>query len=106
MKRGSIELARRLCVEIAGFAGDGGNDIDGNDYGSVDIAEILSAEVERLRTRFNDAPVATMDTRDILGICAPAEDDFPALYALQGHRVRLVLDDVTNAVFRRKPPNF
>lgn len=48
MKRGSIELARRLCVEIAGFA-DEENDIDGYDYGSVDIAEILSAEVERLR---------------------------------------------------------
>jgi len=48
MKRGSIELARRLCVDIAGFA-DEENDIDGNGYGSVDIAEILSAEVERLR---------------------------------------------------------
>jgi hypothetical protein len=36
------------------------------------------------------APVAIMDTRDVLGICAPTEDDFPALYALQGQRVALV----------------
>jgi len=42
---------------------------------------------------FNSAPIAIMDTRDILGICAPDEDAFPALYALQGHRVRLVLDE-------------
>ncbi len=48
MKRGSIELARRLCVEIAGFT-DEEHDINGLDYGSVDVAEILSAEVVRLR---------------------------------------------------------
>jgi len=48
MKRGSIALARKLCVEIAGYADDD-QDCYGNDYGSVDIAEILSAEIERLR---------------------------------------------------------
>jgi len=36
------------------------------------------------------APVAVMDTRVSLGICAPTEEDFPELYALQGHRVALV----------------
>lgn len=36
------------------------------------------------------APVAIMDTRDALGLCAPSEEDFPALYALQGRRVALV----------------
>lgn len=36
------------------------------------------------------APVAMMDTREALGICALAEEDFPAIYALQGHRVALV----------------
>ena len=46
MKRGTIALARRLCVEIAGYEDQDGS---GSDYGSVDIAEILSAEVERLR---------------------------------------------------------
>ena len=35
-------------------------------------------------------PVAIMDTRDVLSLCAPTEADFPALYALQGHRVALV----------------
>lgn len=36
------------------------------------------------------APEAIMDTRDALGICAPTEEDSPALYALQGKRVKLV----------------
>lgn len=36
------------------------------------------------------APVAIMDTRIFLSLCAPSEEDFPALYALQGHRVALV----------------
>lgn len=35
-------------------------------------------------------PVATVDTRDVLGLCAPTEADFPALYALRGRRVALV----------------
>ena len=47
-RRGTIALARRLCYEIAGPTGED-DDITGGDYGSVDIAEILSAEVERLR---------------------------------------------------------
>ena len=36
------------------------------------------------------APVAIMDTRTELSLCAPTEADFPALYALQGRRVALV----------------
>ena len=47
-KRGSIALARQLCYEIAGATSED-DDISGSDYGSVDVAEILSAEVERLR---------------------------------------------------------
>jgi len=47
-KRGSIALARQLCYEIAGATNED-DDISGSDYGSVDVAEILSAEVERLR---------------------------------------------------------
>ena len=68
MKRGSIELARRLCADINGDE----EDWEGLNYGSVDIAEILSAEVERLRECINSAPVAIMDN---------------------GHRVRLILDE-------------
>lgn len=41
-------------------------------------------------SRLAAAPVAIMDTRDALGLCAPTEEDFPALYALQGRRVALV----------------
>ena len=47
-KRGSIALARSLCYQINGAADDS-DDIDGGGYGSVDIAEILSAEVVRLQ---------------------------------------------------------
>ena len=47
-KLGSIALARSLCYQITGAADDS-DDIDGGGYGSVDVAEILSAEVERLR---------------------------------------------------------
>ena len=36
------------------------------------------------------APIAIMDTRIALGLCAPTEESFPALYALQGHRVALI----------------
>ena len=53
MKRGSIALARRLCYEIAGPT-DEDDDMSGSGYGSVDIAEILSAEVERLRAQIEE----------------------------------------------------
>ena len=46
--KGSIALARELCVQIAGYTDDD-QDQCGHDYGSVDIAEILSAEVVRLQ---------------------------------------------------------
>lgn len=48
MNKGSIALARSLCYEIAGPT-DENDDMSGSGYGSVAIAEILSAEVERLR---------------------------------------------------------
>jgi len=57
------------------------------------LIEKQAAEIARLRHRIESAPVAIMDTRDALGICAPTEEDFPALYALQGKRVRLVVED-------------
>lgn len=61
--------------------------------GYSDMAEA----VRELLCTVYAAPIAIIDTRDALGICAPTEDDFPALYALQGKRVRLVLDEVPNA---------
>ena len=51
MKRGTIALARMLCMQI-----DGEEEYS-HQYGSVDIAEILSAEVERLRAAIS----ATLD---------------------------------------------
>lgn len=53
-------------------------------------ANAFEIELRSLRKRIDSAPVAIMDTRDVLGVCAPTEEDFPALYALQGHRVALV----------------
>lgn len=52
----------------------------------------LAHEVMRIQAEITKAPIAIMDTRDFLGICAPTEEDFPALYALQGKRVRLLID--------------
>ena len=62
---------------------------------STDEASVRSVADKHGRTvtplyDLTSAPVAIMDTRDVLGLCAPTEADFPALYALQGHRVALV----------------
>ena len=70
-KRGSIALARSLCYQINGAADDS-DDIDGGGYGSVDIAEILSAEVVRLREALAQPeqqadPVAWMFQHDETG---------------------------------------
>lgn len=51
----------------------------------------IKDDLGELRSMVDSAPIAIMDTRDVLGICAPAEGDFPALYALQGKRVKLVV---------------
>ena len=45
MMMGSIELARTICEELKGELPDG------EQYGSVDIAEILSAHVRNLENQ-------------------------------------------------------
>lgn len=72
MNRGSIELARRLCYEIAGPT-DEEDDMEGTGYGSVDVAEILSAEVLRLREVIarppaTASPEARHGTINVLGM--------------------------------------
>ncbi len=62
-------------------------------YSAVRALEILSVEVNNLQMRIYGAPAAMMDTRVALGVCALKEEDFLALQALQGKRVRLVIDD-------------
>ncbi len=89
----AIYNALSLCDQIAGP--DEEQDSLPSRRGCAEVVEILAAEVERLHALMASAPVAIMDTRDVLGICAPTEEDFPALYALQGKRVRLVVDDKT-----------
>lgn len=56
---------------------------------AVDKARIMGGTCVPLYD-LTAAPVAIMDTRDALGLCAPTEYDFPALYALKGRRVALV----------------
>ena len=47
-------------------------------------------EIDRLRRLIDTAPVALMDTRAELGLCAQTEAGFKPLYALQGHLVALL----------------
>ena len=35
----------------------------------------MATEIEKLRKRIEGAPVAIMDKRDVLGICAPTEEE-------------------------------
>ena len=72
-KRGSIALARSLCYQINGAADDS-DDIDGGGYGSVDVAEILSAEVERLREALAKPVLQDIEQyrMQIAGICTAA----------------------------------
>ena len=89
-----------LDGEICRFCDGRGWDFSGlqlaietlDSLGYSDMAE----SVLNLCHQVYNAPVAIMDTRDALGICAPTEAGFPALYALQGKRVRLVLDEAPN----------
>lgn len=85
-----IYNALSLCDKIAGP--DEEQDSLPSRRGCSEVVEILVAEIERLHALFESAPVAIMDTRVALGICSTTEEDFSALYALQGRRVRLVLD--------------
>lgn len=61
------------------------------------MGAISAGVLRQVIAKLDSAPVAIMDTRDALGLCAPTEDEFPALYDLQGRRVRLVLEEL--------PPN-
>ena len=81
-KRGSIALARSLCYQIAGAASEY-DDISGSDYGSVDVAEILSAEIVRLQAALaqpaqerNFCPRCGKRTADLTVIhtCTPPQD--------------------------------
>ena len=72
------------------FAGSGNCIIWSTDEASVrSVADRHQRQVTPLYD-LSSCPVAILDTRDALGICAPTEADFPALYALQGRRVALV----------------
>ena len=72
-KRGSIALARQLCYEIAGATSED-DDISGRDYGSVDVAEILSAEVVRLQAALAKPVLQDIEQyrMQIAGICTAA----------------------------------
>jgi hypothetical protein len=67
----------------------------------------LHARIVALEKRLAEAPIAYMDTRPALALCAMKEEDFAALYALQGKRVRLVVvdDDATPGANRAGEDN-
>lgn len=52
-----------------------------------------ATDLDNLRKRIADAPIAYMDTRAELGLCAMEEGHFKGLYALAGKKVRLVVED-------------
>jgi hypothetical protein len=54
-------------------------------------ADRADAQLAALQSRIDNSPVAIMDKREWLCLCAPTEEDFPALYALQGKTVYLVV---------------
>lgn len=56
----------------------------------VSVIKDQQKEIAALRSRIDTAPVAIMDTRTELGLCAPTEEAFEGLYALQGHKVALI----------------
>jgi len=60
----------------------------GGSIGHVDSSHL--AALCRAWLALDAGAPAIMDTRAALSVCAPTEDDFPALYALQGQRVRIV----------------
>ncbi len=57
---------------------------------SLDVEADTLAALCRAWLALDAGAPAIMDTREALSVCAPTEDDFPALYALQGKRVRIV----------------
>ena len=74
-----LNNGRLIALECAEFV---------QEHGPAIAAALREREAELSSLR--DAPIAIMDTRDVLGICALAEEDFAALYALRGRRVRLI----------------
>jgi len=83
-KRGSIALARSLCYQINGAA-DEDDDMDGGGYGSVDVAEILSAEIERLREALAQPKQEPSQWRDMVVVSLVRE-------GVNKHRARELAD--------------
>ena len=94
-KRGSIALARSLCYQINGAADDS-DDMDGGGYGSVDIAEILSAEVLRLQKALAQPVQEQQQARvDVITVNLMRE-------GINKHRARELADHFVN--FTLPPP--
>ena len=71
MKRGSIELAREICDEVSGELPDN------EQYGSVDIAEILSRHVRFLEGRISDFRAELRRLQAVVG-----DEDFDIIESL------------------------
>jgi hypothetical protein len=95
MKRGSIALARSLCYQINGAADDS-DDIDGGGYGSVDVAEILSAEIERLREALAQPAQEPTPWRDMVVVSLVRE-------GIDKHRARELADHFAAHGLKEQP---
>jgi len=94
-KRGNIALARSLCYQINGAADDS-DDIDGGGYGSVDVAEILSAEVERLREALAQPEQEPTQWRDMVVVSLVRE-------GIDKHRARELADHFATPPAAQRP---
>ena len=74
MMMGSIELARKICEELKGELPDG------EQYGSVDVAEILSAHVRNLEDH-----IVTIKAQRAEVVVAPGTPDSPRRDSERSH---------------------
>jgi hypothetical protein len=51
----------------------------------------MMTQRDALQAKIDTSPIAIMDKREWLCLCAPTEEYFPALYALQGKTLYLVV---------------
>ena len=80
-KKGDIPSARMICVDLLGPPD--GEDFDGNGYGSVDIAEILSGayDAQQKRITEQDATIESLKERNhqLVQLAREAEEFAAAL---------------------------
>lgn len=83
-ERGTIFLARKICAELEGATEEDALE-KGRDYSSRDAAEILSAEVVRLRELPLYPVFELLETRILEGFYIKHQDDIWWLFNPEGN---------------------